>query len=419
MIVALLAVSAFLNYVDRQALSLLAAPIQRDLNIDDVGYGHLVSAFLIAYTLFNLVAAWIVDRLGARVGLALFVGWWSFAGAMSGFAQNVHQMLVTRFALGMGEVGNWVATPKLVREWFTPKDWALGIGLCTAAAMIGATLSPYLITGLADNVGWRGTFWLTGAVGFAWVAMWFLIYGPKRIPPFLTAPATPQGHKPSFKEEWPDWRGLIASPALWLLTVAEILTGPVWFFYLFWFPKYLTDERGMSVAAMGEQTWVVYAAAGIGALTGGILSGQLIRRGASPPRARLIIMTIAAVAAPIGALNAWEPGVNTSIALGALVAICHMVWLTNLTALKVDLFPAQHLGKAFGMIALIGGIASVASTQAIGHLVQTITYRPMFIVVAIAYPAALVAAFFATRASSLDPTITAVAPAGPSQAATT
>jgi ACS family hexuronate transporter-like MFS transporter len=143
-VVAMLAAAAVLNYLDRQTLALMAGTIQGQLRISDVGYATLVNAFLAAYTIGGLISALIVDRLGARRSMALFVGWWSLASALSGMAGSMWQLAATRFALGIAEAGGWIASPKLVQEWFPNRERALAIGIYSSAAHFGAAEGHHL-----------------------------------------------------------------------------------------------------------------------------------------------------------------------------------------------------------------------------------------------------------------------------------
>lgn len=403
-IVAMIAVASLFNYIDRQSLSLLAGPVQRDLAISEAGYANLVNAFLAAYTIGNAVTAWLVVKIGARLGLAFWVGWWSIACAAGGLAQNSFQLGVTRFALGLGETGNWTAAPVLVRQWFAASQRGLAIGIYTAAAMLGATIAPPLITGFGTALGWRATFIIIGVAGLVWVAAWLLLY-----PAAAEREVVEQDSADDAAGET-SWGAVLRSRRVWLIAVAGMFASPVWYFYLFWFPKYLTDERGLALVDLGRTAWVPYLAAGLGALIGGVLSGRLIARGTAPPRARLIVMTAVAVAAPISAVNMLAPPVAISLAVAAVVGFSHFLWTTNITALVVDLFPARNLGRVFGVMGILAGLGGILTTHLIGQLVEITSYRPMFGVMALAYLAALIAALLAVGRRG-DAAITSAQPA--------
>lgn len=396
---AMLAAAALINYLDRQTLALMAGAVQRDLGIDDPGYAAVVNAFLVAYMIGAPLGALILDRIGARWGMALFIGWWSAASACAGLSTNIWQLGASRFALGLGEAANWIACPKLVREWFPRRERALAIGIYSGSAHLGAAVAPFLITSLMFMLGWRMTFILTGAVGLVWLIGWRLIYRPGLTHPVYAEDALLDPHHdedPAQDAGWRGWSLVLRSRGLWFYAIASSLTNPVWFFYLFWFPKYLVEERGLSVAEMGRTSWVVYASAGIGSVCGGLVSDWFVRRGQRPARARVHAMAIVAAIAPLGALNAFEPSVAISLGLGALVAFCHTAWVTNQTALPVDLFPARHIGKVMGAGAILTGLVTIGSTYLVGQLVAVITYRPMFLVIAVAYPLGVIAAYLAT-----------------------
>lgn len=397
-IVALLALASALNYLDRQTLALMAGSVQAELGIDNAGYALLVNAFLAAYMIGGLVSAFLVDRLGARRAMALMVGWWSLASAVSGAAAGIVHLALSRFALGLAEAGGWIASPKLVQEWFSQRERGTAIGIYSSAAHFGAALAPIAITSLLLLLGWRWTFVVSGALGLVWLILWVTLYHRGRVPPM-----TPDAERPvpATDRGWAGWQAVLRTRPVWAVATANALTNPVWFFYLFWFPKYLVEERGLSVVEMGRLSWIVYAAAGVGSVGGGIVSGALIRRGVRPAKARVLAMAIVALVAPLGALNALAPSVAVSLGLGALVALLHTSWVTNQTALFVDLYPSQSIGKAMAVGGLVAGLATMGSTYMVGQLVGSITYRPMFLVIAVAYPLGLFAAWVATLGRSL------------------
>src|ERR1043165_7676341 len=116
-IVGLLFLASILNYIDRQTLSILAPTIQKELGLSETDYASVVNWFLVAYMTATLLSGFVVDRFGVRVSLALFVGWWSVANILTGFARSFTSLSAFRFLLGLGEAGNWTAAPKAVRDW--------------------------------------------------------------------------------------------------------------------------------------------------------------------------------------------------------------------------------------------------------------------------------------------------------------
>ena len=404
-IIALLSVSTLLNYIDRQTLALLARPIQSALHMDDKGYAFVVTLFMFAYMGGNIVASWLIDRMGPRLTLAILVAVWSIAGVASGLVRDETQMATARFVLGLAEVGNWVAAVALVNRFFDPKSRALAIGIYTAAAMFGAAISPPIITWVNAVAGWRASFIITGIAGLAWALAWLLCTrGPEegagRVADLQPRPIEGDTDIASF------WQAL-RTPNVWALALGIMLTWPVWYFYLNWFPKYLTDERGLSTLEMGRQAWIVYLAAGIGCLTGGAAPGLLMRRGLTSARAKLWVLGLVCFVAPIGAVNALAPPVWISLFVGAIVAFVHMYWQINLTALASDLFTARSFGRVFAVAGVASGLGCMGTIWLIGQLVGAISYRPMFIVMACVYPVAMGMILWLTQGARPKPILVA------------
>ena len=406
-IVALLFGAAVLNYVDRQTLSALAPTIQRDLELDDRAYANVVNLFLVAYTIAYLVSGRIADRLGTRASMVLFVAWWSVANMLTAAARGVTTLGVYRFLLGLGEAGVWPAASKAVSEWFPARERALAIGFYTMGATIGATVAPYIVIPLATHAyhetlpalakwlgqgtGWRVAFILTGAAALLWVLPWLWLYRQPRQSRLITASELELIEQSSATEPPADspganawsWKQVFAFRGTWLLLLGRLITDPVWYFYQFWFPKYLSTDRGLSQEQL-KITWIVYAAAGVGSLLGGWLSGQFAKRGVAPASSRLWVMLGCACLMPLSPLIAHASGLGLAMTLTVCAVFASLAWLINLSALVVDIVPKHSLGTVFSVVATgstLGGIVmnllvatmvSGPSTKPAGFLDQAI-----------------------------------------------
>jgi len=398
-IVGILFLSTVINYVDRQTLSVLARTIQDDLGISDSGYARIVQAFLLAYTISYLVSGRITDWLGTRVSMAAFIVWWSLANIGTAFASSIFTLGLWRLLLGVGEPGNWTVGPKALSEWFPVRERGLAYGIFTMGATIGATVAPPLIAWLALSYGWRGAFVVTGVLGLLWVIPWLWLYRPPHEHPRLTdaervlvpppAPTSTTGGA-----EWTLWRTLLTQRDTWLLLGTRVLTDPVWYFYLFWFPKYLTDTRGLSLIEVGRVAWVVYLAADLGALGGGWLSGRLIDRGYAPVAARKLVLRIAATTILVGPLVAWAPSIPLVLLCAAVVACSQLAWQVTIGALIVDRYPPASVATAFGIVAAGSGFGGMVSTGIVGYLVSNYSYVPVFVTMALLHPLALALVWF-------------------------
>jgi ACS family hexuronate transporter-like MFS transporter len=405
-IIGLLFLSTVINYVDRQTLSVLARTIQDDLGLSNLQYAYIVQAFLFAYTLSYLVSGRITDWLGTRVSMTAFIVWWSLANITTAFASSALTLGISRFLLGVGEPGNYTAGPKAISEWFTPRERGLAYGIYTMGATIGATIAPPLIAWLAVSYGWRAAFVITGTLGLLWVLPWLWLYqSPYEHPrlgdaerPFVPAaePAAPAPANGSNAPtgEWARWRGLLSDRGTWLLLLSRLLTDPVWYFYLFWFPKYLSDARGLSLVQIGHVAWVVYLAADIGSVAGGWLSGRFIGRGLRPIPARKAVLRLAAVGVLVGPFVPFATSLPIVLLCAGGVALAHLAWQVTLSALIVDRYPSSSLATAFGLIAAGSGFGGMVSTGVVGYMVTHYSYTPVFVGMAVLHPLALVLVWF-------------------------
>lgn len=380
-VVALLFVVALVNYFDRQSLSVVAPRFQAELHLSDAGYGHVVSLFLLASAFAYALSGFVSDALGTRKSMALFVGWWSLAEAATTFATSTLQLGAARFCLGLGEPGLWVAAPKAVGEVFDKRQRGLAIGIYTMGATVGAVVAIPTIAAVTAHLPWRSIFLIDGAAGLLWLPFWLLFYRNQAV---VAEPVTAK----------PDGRAVVrevlSRSKTWRLLIARGITDPVWYFYLFWFPKYLLSARHLTLQQMAHVGWLVYLAAGVGTLVGGLFSGWLIRRGTDAALAYRRTMLITAIIIPISPLAALVPSAFMAIAIASLIAFAHMSWLVNLTSTLVELFPANQVGKAAGLVAAGSGFGGMISSEIIAYFVTHQGYTPVFFIMAVLHPIAIV-----------------------------
>lgn len=392
-IITLVFLAAVLNYVDRQTLSALAPTIQHDLAMDDRAYANIVNLFLVAYTISYLVAGRLIDRIGTRAGMFLFVAWWSVSNMLTAAAHGARSLGMFRFMLGLGEAGVWPAASKVVSEWFPARERALAIGIYTMGATIGATVAPYVVIPIArfafqeklpaihsllgEGSGWRMAFVLTGFAGLLWLLPWLLFYRQPRqsrhvTPEELTLIELPEGDAAAAGSEdktpW-TWRRVFSSRVVWLLLLGRLVTDPVWYFYQFWFAKYLHSERGLDQGGL-TITWVIYAAAGVGSLAGGWVSGRLIKRGTSPAKSRLVIMTVCACVMPVSALVATVASTQVALGFACVAVVASLAFLINISSLVVDLIPKHSLGTVFSVVAAGSTMGGIIMNTAVSRMVS-------------------------------------------------
>jgi MFS transporter, ACS family, hexuronate transporter len=390
-ICALLFFAATINYIDRQVIALLKTDLEKLGIWNDVGYSWVVFSFQAAYALGLLIAGRVMDWLGTRKGFSLSVIFWSIAAMGHALAYSVMGFAFWRFALGLGEAGNFPASIKTVAEWFPKKERALATGIFNAGTNVGIIVAAAIVPPITAALGWRWAFVITGLIGFVWLAVWLALY------------RRPEEHRRLSSEELahiqtdpPDttarvpWATLFPYRQTWAFAIGKFMTDPIWWIYLFWLPDFLYRNYQIDLKSVGIPLIIVYLIADVGSVAGGWLSSSLIKRGWSINRARKTAMLVCALAVvPVvfagKASNMW-----VAILLVGLAAAAHQGWSANLFTTASDMFPRKAVGSIVGIGGMAGAIGGMLIATVVGQILQlTGSYVPIFIIAGSAYLIAL------------------------------
>ncbi len=390
-IAALLFFATVINYIDRQTLSVLAPEITAELGLSNIQYSNIVQAFLISYASMYIVWGLVIDHWGTRKSLATSMIWWSLANAAHALAQGAFGLGVFRALLGVGESGNFLAAEKAVSEWFPPKERGFANGLVNAAAATGAILAPPVIVWIFGLWGWRMAFVVTGGLGFVWMIFWLRWYWIPARHPRITSAERELIEEPRRESgaRRLRWGRLFGFRQTWALFLARLVADPVWWFYLFWLPKYLSDERGFTMVEIGLVAWMPYVTADLGSILGGWASGRLIKRGVPVLTARKWIMLASAAVMPFGLLIASSDSSVVAVATICLITGAHMAWKTNLMTMTNDIYPTAIVGSVAGVVGLGSSLGGVIFTRVTGVVVDSYSYATIFLVMAFLHPVAM------------------------------
>lgn len=375
-ICALLFLATTINYVDRQILGILAVTLQTEFGWSESQYGLLVTAFNAAYAIGLLSFGRLIDAIGVRLGYVIAIGVWSVAACLHGLASSILQFGGARFLLGLGEAGNFPAAVKTVSEWFPVRERALAVGLFNCGSNIGAIVTPLVVPWIVLHYGWRAAFLITGAVGFVWIALWLLSYSS---PPKLPDHDDNVAPRPRFTT-------LLALRETWAWVIARFLTDPVWWFYLYWIPKFLYSQHGLTLDRIGLPLVTIYLAADFGSIFGGWLSSALLRRGWSVNAARkTAILVCALMVTPITfadrIADLWA-----AVAVISLAAAGHQGWAANMFATLADTYPKPAVSSIIGIAGFGGSVGGMVIATATGFILQaTGSYKPVFIWAGVSY----------------------------------
>ena len=390
-ICALLFFATTINYMDRQVLGVLAPDLQRLIGWNEIEYGYIVTAFQAAYAIGLLVAGGFIDRVGTRIGYAVAIAVWSLAAMSHSLVHSVAGFGLARFFLGLGEAGNFPAAIKTVAEWFPRKERAFATGIFNSGSNIGAIVAPIMVPWIAVRFGWQSAFLFTGLFSAIWLAAWLGIYRPPHLHPGVGSgeleyinsdPLEPTAKIP--------WAHLLPHRQTWAFLIAKSLTDPIWWFFLFWLPKFLNTQHGLSLTSLGPPLVVIYVVADLGSIGGGWLAGALLKRGMSANRARKTAMLCCAVCVVPVVFTANVKSLWGAVALISVAAASHQGWSANLSTLASDMFPRRAVASVVGIGGFGGAVGGMFIATFTGFLLQfTGSYVPVFIMAGSAYLVAL------------------------------
>lgn len=390
-ICALLFFAATINYLDRQVIATLKPTLQQKGIWDDDGYSWVVVTFQGAYAIGLLLAGRVMDWLGTRKGFSLSVIFWSIAAMGHALVSTVAGFSLARFALGLGEAGNFPASIKTVAEWFPKKERALATGIFNAGTNVGILFAAAIVPPIALNFGWQWTFIVTGLVGFIWLAFWLALYRRPEEHPRLSAAelAHIQSDPPDSEARIP-WRSLLRHRQTWAFALGKFLTDPIWWIYLFWLPDFLNKNYGIDLKNVGLPLIVVYLIADVGSVAGGWLSSSLIKRNWTVNRARKTAMLICALLVMPVVFAAKTSNVWVAVLLIGLATAAHQGWSANIFTTASDMFPRKAIGSIVGIGGMAGALGGMAISKIVGYILQwTGSYVPIFIIASSAYIVAL------------------------------
>jgi MFS transporter, ACS family, hexuronate transporter len=385
----LLFFATVVNYIDRQVLGSLAPELKRTLGWTESEYSQIVIWFQIAYGVMFLVWGGLIDRIGVKLGFSLAIIWWSMAGMGHALVTTALGFAFARFMLGVGEAANFPAALKTVAEWFPKRERALATGIFNAGTNVGAIIAPAAALTLSAHYGWQSAFLFTGGAGLIWLGFWWTLYKRPEEHPRLSNEEFKlirDGEKEEVKEKTP-WLPLFGYRQLWAFAFGKMLTDPVWWFYLFWLPKFLDQNYGVKGTSLIPYLTTVYVIADVGSVGGGWMSSTLIKRGWTVNRARKTALFIFAAVMPLVAVAYYTKSAWTAVILIGIAAGAHQGWSANLFTLTADMFPRKAVGSVVGIGSCAGAIGGTLLPLYAGKVLDANPsyYLPMFVIAGVTY----------------------------------
>jgi len=375
MICLMLFVVTVSNYIDRQALSIIAPVISAQFHFTTYDIATIVNAFLIAYTCGQCFAGAFMDWIGSRRGFTILVILWSAASLLTSLSRSVASFGLFRFFLGLSESGNFAGGIKVVAEWFPTKERSTAAGLFISGASIGAIVTPPVVAFLVLHFGWQLAFVLIGVPGFIWVFWWRATYAPlqssSRVSEAERAYIQSGQDRPHSSRKL-GLRSLsfLKHRLFWGVFLGRFVEEPASWFYLTWLPFYLKQFRGISLIDIGYLLILPFFTLDIGYMGGGWISSNLMRSGWSLDRARKAVMLVSALCMVSAIPAVFAGSTLTFVLLVSIATLGHGSWAANIMTLPSDMVPHGMVGTVYGITAFGGGLSSIMFMQVTGKLVD-------------------------------------------------
>ncbi|HZB14691.1 MAG TPA: MFS transporter [Chryseolinea sp.] len=367
-VLTLLFLATVINYIDRQIIGLLKPTLESEFHWTEQDYANIVFWFQMMYALGYFLSGRFVDKVGAKIGFAIAVFSWSIAAMAHASVRTVSGFNIARGALGFFEGGNFPAAVKSIAEWFPVKERSLASGIMISGTTIGPILAPGIVLWLAESYNWQVSFIVTGSLGLIWVIAWLLFYEKPERNKYIN-----RAELEYIKEvEQDDGENnktslsiLLKEKATWGFFMATFLTDPVWWFYLFWLPSFLT-ANGMQQGELILPMTLVYSVTAILSVAGGWLSSYFIKIGMTVNQSRKRTMLICvALALPV-ILIRFSGNVWLSVMIIAVAAAAQTIWKGVLLTTVADQFPKNVVSSVTGIGGLGGALGGMLTAYLVG-----------------------------------------------------
>jgi MFS family permease len=358
-VVALLAVAIFINYVDRGNLATASPLIQRELKLSNTQIGLLISAFFWVYVPGQLVAAWLVYRIDAYRTLAVGLVLWSVATMLTGVASGLAMLLGLRLLLGLGESAGFPASSRLLAQHLPPEKLGVANAAISSGIMLGPAAGTFFGGLLLAHAGWRWLFLLFGAASLTWLVPWLIATRPLS----AAVRAAPIDAGPSF------WR-IAGRRELWGASIGHFASNYPFYLVLSWLPLYLVKAHGYSLTEMGELGGAVYVLSALMSLAGGFLADRWMAGGAEANRVRKLMVGAASVAAIVCMLMCATGRPQLAIAGLLLSSISNGLGSFNLYAIGQTLAGPAAAGRWIGLQNCFGNVSGIVAPILTGAIID-------------------------------------------------
>jgi ACS family hexuronate transporter-like MFS transporter len=389
-IVGLLFIITGLSFLDRQVLSMTILKIKEDIPISDSDYSWITGGFIAGYALMFTLGGVIIDKFGTKLGLALSLAVWSLATGLHSVATTVTAFVAFRFILGIGEGACFPGAIKTVMEWIPVHRRSLATGIAIGGSAMGAVIAPLMVISMLDSFGWRKLFLVSPAISIVWIALW-LYFNNKKNSKHKLIQTKPLELKVDVdnKSKY-SFSAVLRNKNAWVFIGMRMLFDPIFYFLMFWIPKFMSESRGISLDVIGKLFWIPFMVLGLSNILGGYLSDKIFKKTLNINLARKSLMAIAALLTVSVLFIQNADTAYSVIALLSVFFFAHGLWITNYSTAIGDVFGSKATSTMFGLTGTFGALTAFFVNRGIGWVVTNYSYNPLWIWAGLMYPLAFI-----------------------------
>jgi ACS family hexuronate transporter-like MFS transporter len=359
--------------MDRQVLGLLKPSLAQKFSWSETDYSRMAILFQAAYAIGQVLFGPIINWIGTKKAYAFSVLLWSSAAMSHAFCRTVGGFSVARFALGLGESGNFPTAIRVVTEWFPPKERSVATGIFNTGSNIGAIFAPVIVPLIVAYFGgWQAAFVTLACADLIWLGFWLVLYNSPEKSTRVGSDELAHIHSGAapVPAEKISWLSLLRYRQAWAYYGTCVLVGPVWWFYGFWLPDFFNRKFHLDLRQFGPPLVAIYTVTALGSIGGGGLSAWLLKRGWSLNWARKSsTLLFACCTLPV----IFAPRVESvwlAAAFFGLAAASHQGWSATMYTVVSDIFPKPAVASVVGFGGTLASVMSMAFFYFVGHVLQ-------------------------------------------------
>lgn len=389
-VVFLCGAAVLISYIDRTNISVAAIPMQTQFGWSETTKGWVLSSFFVGYLAFMAVSGALANRFGGKIVLGAAVLWWSLFTALTPPAAliSLPALIAARIALGLGEAAVFPASVNMIGRWVPPANRTRAVAAFSSMLSIGTMISLPITGWVVRDYGWPMPFYLFGALGLVWAALWFSGVSSGRSPDV----------EPASADRVIPWGRLLRSRAVWAIVVNHFCGNWALYVMLAWLPSYFKTTFNVTLASAGLLSAAPWAAYFVMGNVSGWLADTLIASGRSVTFVRKLVEVIALVGSATFLLLLQTADTQTMAVLlmcgaSGTLAFC----LAGFAANPFDIAP-RHADVIWGLSNTAGTLPGIFGVYITGWLIdRSGSYNaPFFLTAAVGIIGAIVYMLYAS-----------------------